>query len=325
MIQDDERWIRRCIELAKNGRAGAAPNPLVGAVIVYEGRILGEGFHARCGEGHAEVNALAAVRAEDRHLISESTIYVSLEPCAHEGRTPACAARLIQERVKRVVVGCVDSFAEVAGRGITMLQEAGISVTVGVLEEACRSLNRPFFVFHSLHRPYITLKWARSADGFIDSVRTKDIAAAQLSSWGTAMRVHRLRAESDAILVGKGTYEKDAPRLDVRHWVGQSPLRLVLGHGFTPEEGFEAMGGVEEMLQELHRRGVQRLLVEGGRAVHKSFLRKGFWDEVHEEVSSLLLGDGIAAPIVPSGCRSWEETLWGHRIVHYENSAPWGL
>lgn len=324
-MSEDERWMRRCIELAKYGQAGAAPNPLVGAVIVHQGRILGEGFHARCGEAHAEVNALRAVRPEDRALLPESTVYVNLEPCAHEGRTPPCALRLISEGVKRVVIGCVDRFAKVAGRGIALLQEAGKEVTVGVLEEECLLLNRPFFTFHALHRPFVTLKWARSADGFIDGIRRAGSPAARLSSPGTAMRVHRLRATHDAILVGRGTYESDAPELNVRHWVGKAPLRLVLGHDLVPKEGFELFGDVEKMLATLHKRGVQRLLVEGGRAVHKSFLRKGFWDEIHEEIAPQLLGTGIAAPIVPAGNLQWEEMCWGHRIVHYRNATPFSL
>ena len=164
----DEKFMRRCIQLAKNGRQNAKPNPMVGAVIVHNGRIIGEGYHVRCGQAHAEVNAFASVKAEDEALLPESTIYVSLEPCSHYGKTPPCADLIINKGVRRVVVGCIDEFAEVQGRGIKKIREAGIEVEVGVLEEECKALNRRFFTFHREKRPYITLKWARTANGFID-------------------------------------------------------------------------------------------------------------------------------------------------------------
>ena len=163
-MTEDEKYMRRCIQLAKNGWQNAKPNPMVGAVIVSaDGRIIGEGYHVRCGEGHAEVNAFASVRTEDEHLLPESTIYVSLEPCSHYGKTPPCADLIIKKGVRRVVVGCIDAFAEVQGRGIRKLREAGIEVEVGVLEEECKALNRRFFTFHREQRPYIILKWAQTS------------------------------------------------------------------------------------------------------------------------------------------------------------------
>jgi diaminohydroxyphosphoribosylaminopyrimidine deaminase/5-amino-6-(5-phosphoribosylamino)uracil reductase len=169
-ISIDEIYMRRCLQLAANGIHGARPNPMVGAVIVVPltSKIIGEGYHVRCGEGHAEVNAFASVRPENEHLLPEATIYVSLEPCAHYGKTPPCAELIIRKGVKRVVVGCIDPFAKVQGRGIEMLRQAGIEVTVGVLEQECRWLNRRFFTYHSKHRPYIILKWAQTANGYID-------------------------------------------------------------------------------------------------------------------------------------------------------------
>ena len=196
----DERWMRRCLDLARCGCYGAPPNPMVGAVIVCDGRIIGEGYHRHCGDAHAEVNAVNSVRPADRPLLRRSTIYVSLEPCAHFGRTPPCAELIARLGVPRVVVGCVDPFARVQGRGIAMLREAGCDVTVGVLDAECRELNRRFFIFHTHHRPYITLKWAQSADGFLDRRRDGG-QPARLSSPRSLMEVHRLRAQHGAILV----------------------------------------------------------------------------------------------------------------------------
>lgn len=322
----DERYMARCIELAKKGQYGAPPNPMVGAVIVHEGRILGEGYHVRCGEAHAEVNAMNAVRTEDRHLIRESIIYVSLEPCAHQGRTPACASMLVRERVRRVVVGCVDSFAKVAGRGISMIREAGIEVTVGVLEQECRYLNRQFFTFHAKQRPFVTLKWACSADGFIDRERTANEAPTQFSTPETLLRVHRLRTLHDAILVGRNTFEKDAPTLTARHWPGPQPLRLLLGHRPTVPEGFEQYGSVEEVLQTLYERGLQRLLVEGGTQVLTAFIEQELWDEAHEEVSPILLHTGVPKPELHRAVLTGEEQSFGNIIRSYRRAEyPYSL
>ena len=205
---NDEIFMRRCIQLASNGRQNAKPNPMVGAVIVNsDGRIIGEGYHVRCGKAHAEVNAFAAVRPEDEPLLKEATLYVSLEPCAD---------LIIEKGVKRVVVGCIDAFAEVQGRGIKKLQDAGIDVTVGVLEAECQALNHCFFTYHRELRPYIILKWAQTANGFIDD----DYKPVQISSDFTKMLSHKLRAEEDAILVGRVTDERDKPQLTVREWSG---------------------------------------------------------------------------------------------------------
>lgn len=325
MKTNDEYWMRRALQLAGYGQAGAAPNPMVGAVIVCDGRIIGEGYHARCGEGHAEVNALESVSAGHRRHLSESTIYVTLEPCAHEGRTPSCARRLVREGIGRVVVGSIDNFAQVSGRGIEILREAGVQVTVGVLEEECRSLNRPFFTANALHRPYVTLKWARSADGFIDRLREEHEEAARLSSPESLLRVHRLRAESDAILVGRRTLETDRPSLTVRHWAGRTPLKCVLGHPACLPEGFEAFGNIPALLTSLCERGCHRLLVEGGAKVHQSFISAGLWDEAHEEISPLLLHDGVPAPALPPGTPMRQETVWGHLIFRYTNPRPAGI
>ena len=248
--ETDELYMRRCLQLARCGQAGAKPNPMVGAVIVAPGgRIIGEGYHKRCGEGHAEVNAFASVRAEDETLLRESTIYVSLEPCSHYGKTPPCADLIVSKGVGRVVCGCVDPFAKVQGRGIERMRAAGIEVVVGVMERACREINKRFFTYTTLQRPYITLKWAQTADGLLGAEGRRT----PISSPFTLMLVHQLRSESDAILVGHTTWAVDAPSLTVREWAGSDPERIVLGHGLegTLPEGYLPFDSIDAVLRHL--------------------------------------------------------------------------
>ena len=302
MLQDDEQYMRRCLQLARNGRQNAKPNPMVGAVIVSaEGRIVGEGYHVRCGEGHAEVNAFASVRPEDEALLHEATMYVSLEPCSHYGKTPPCADLIISKGVRRVVVGCIDEFAQVQGRGIKKMQDAGISVTMGVLEAECRALNRRFFTFHRLHRPYIILKWAQTANGFIDDHGR----ALAISSPFTQMLSHKLRAEEDAILVGRVTDEREHPRLDVRHWSGPSPRRLVLDRQHPLN------------LESLYHHNVQSLIVEGGRKTLDTFLAQNLWDEIRVETNlSLTVSGGTRAPQLPANAQPAGQPLQAdHNII----------
>jgi len=293
----DEMYMRRCIQLAENGLQGARPNPMVGAVIVCGDRIIGEGYHVRCGEGHAEVNAFASVRAADEHLLPSSTIYVSLEPCAHYGKTPPCADLIVSKGVRRVVVGCVDPFAKVQGRGIQKIRDAGIEVAVGVLEKECRELNRRFFTFNTAHRPYVILKWCMTADGFLDN----NFRQMALSSPFTTMLSHKLRAENDAILIGRVTDMRDRSRLDVRHWRGRNPMRLVIDRSRPcfPEVDF-SRPAVPQILDCLYRRGVQSLIVEGGAVTHKSFIDAGLWDEIRIEMSPVTSGGGTRAPQIPA-------------------------
>lgn len=320
-MEIEERYMRRCIELARNGRLHAAPNPMVGAVIVAQGRIIGEGYHAVCGRAHAEVSAINAVRPADRALLRESTLYVSLEPCAHYGKTPPCALLIVRTGIPRVVVGCVDPFAKVQGRGIAILREAGIEVEVGVLEAECQALNRRFFTAQTLGRPYITLKWARSADGFIDRWREADEQPARLSTPWSGQYVHRLRAEHGAVLVGRNTLRLDRPQLTVRAWAGAQPLRVVLGRVSEGElpAGFEAYSDVRTMLPALLRRGVQSLLVEGGAQTLQSFIDQGLWDEAFVEVSPAALGSGVPEPRMPVGAMLTPERHFGALVLRYEN------
>ena len=301
----DEFFMRRCLQLAAQGRQNAKPNPMVGAVIVSEeGNIIGEGYHVRCGEGHAEVNAFASVRPGDECLLPSSTIYVSLEPCAHYGKTPPCADLIVSKGVRRVVCGCVDPFAKVQGRGIERIRQAGISVTVGVLRQECEELNKRFFTFHRYRRPYIILKWARTADGFLDD----HFRPTALSTAFTKMLSHRLRAENDAILVGRVTDEREHPSLTTRYWPGLDPQRIVLGNGMD----------IHRLMEELYQRQVQSLVVEGGAKTHLSFIAAGLYDEIRVETAPLLVGDGTPAPHLPGGLRLESQQHYdGNTITNY--------
>lgn len=319
----DEHFMRRCLQLAKNGRQNAKPNPMVGAVIVSEdGRILGEGYHVRCGEGHAEVNAFASVKPEDEHLLAGATIYVSLEPCSHYGKTPPCADLIVSKRVKRCVCGCVDPFAKVQGRGIQKIREAGIEVTVGVLESECLELNKRFITYNTHQRPYIILKWAQTANGFLDN-EGKGMA---VSSAFTKMLSHKLRAENDAILVGRVTDERDHSQLNVRDWYGKNPVRLVIDRHHPCFEGLDFSKGNEAVLRQmmsfLYINKVQSLIVEGGAITHQSFLDAGLWDEIRiETATAKFVKTGTEAPRLPHDVKPiGHEEYDGNVIDTYERA-----
>ena len=299
--ETDELYMRRCLQLARCGQAGAKPNPMVGAVIVAPGgRIIGEGYHKRCGEGHAEVNAFASVRAEDEALLRESTIYVSLEPCSHYGKTPPCADLIVSKGVRRVVCGCVDPFAKVQGRGIERMRAAGIEVVVGVMERACREINKRFFTYNTLQRPYITLKWAQTADGLLGAEGRRT----PISSPFTLMLVHQLRSER-------------------REWAGSDPERIVLGHGLegTLPEGYLPFDSIDAVLRHLYEEKKQSLLVEGGARTLQSFLDAGLWDELRVETAPFCLGEGVRAPQLPRGVRLVrQEEYDGRTIQFYERN-----
>lgn len=301
--KEDEKYMRRCIQLAKNGQQNAKPNPMVGAVIVYNGRIIGEGYHVRCGAGHAEVNAFASVRQEDEPLLAESTMYVSLEPCSHYGKTPPCADLIIKKGVRRVVIGCIDEFAEVQGRGIRKLEDAGIEVVVGVLENECKILNRRFFTFHRKQRPYIILKWAQTANGFIDD----HFQPTAISNGFTRMLSHKLRAEEDAILVGRVTDERDHPQLTVRDWNGENPKRLIIDRSHPLN------------IESLHAHGIQSLIVEGGAKTLQSFIDDALWDEIRVETNLMMtVAEGTIAPTVPKNAKVADvQTFDGNTIIIY--------
>lgn len=339
----DEKYISRCLQLAYNGLCNTAPNPMVGAVIVHNDTIIGEGYHIRCGEAHAEVNAIRSVKNES--LLKESTIYVSLEPCSHYGKTPPCADLIIEKGIPRVVIGCMDPFSLVAGRGIEKLRRAGIEVTIGVLEEECRHLIRRFITFNTLKRPYITLKWAESADGFIDIRRTEGKPVI-LSSPLSSMLVHKKRAEHDAILVGRRTALLDTPSLSTRNWYGKSPVRLVIDKDLTLPENLELFNGkirtlvftqkttgqlnqqteyiqldftqdiLPQIMEILYQNKLQSLLVEGGSILLQSFIDAELWDEAYIEKTPFHLDDGIQAPFIQKKYFNLNNLYFGREIQH---------
>ena len=339
----DEKYIKRCIELASNGLCNAAPNPMVGAVIVYKDRIIGEGYHACCGQGHAEVNAIASVK--ERDLLKDSTIYVSLEPCSHYGKTPPCADLIIRTGIPRVVVGCVDPFSKVSGRGIQRLRDAGIEVKVGVLEKECQHLIRRFVTFNLEKRPFITLKWAQSADGFIDIQRDGGKAVI-LSTPITSTYVHKQRAEHKAILVGRKTALLDNPSLTTRNWYGKNPLRLVIDRELSLPDHLKLFDGQTEtivftekakeeqpnliyiqldfstdilpqIMTILYERKIQSLLVEGGSHLLQSFLDSDLWDEMYVEHAEKVLGNGVKCPIIPNNLVPKYEMRDRILVCHY--------
>jgi diaminohydroxyphosphoribosylaminopyrimidine deaminase/5-amino-6-(5-phosphoribosylamino)uracil reductase len=317
------KYMRRCIELAARGEGLVAPNPLVGCVIVHREQIIGEGFHRRCGEAHAEVNAIASVA--DPALLRESTLYVNLEPCSHWGKTPPCADRIIEAGIPRVVVGMIDPYAEVAGRGIRRLRERGVEVVLGVLEAECRALNRRFVTYQTEKRPYVTLKWAQTADGYLDNNRPPGVAPAWMTGPVARTLVHRMRAAEAAILTGTNTIARDDPALTVRDAGGRDPLRVVLDRalrlspaarvfdGAAPTLVVTDRGGAEkarrryprceaaeidfsrsvvpQLLDLLYAEKIQSLLVEGGEQLLRSFIGAGAWDEARVFVSPLSVRD----------------------------------
>ena len=320
------KYMWRCIQLAKCGAVGAPPNPMVGAVIVHDGKIIGEGYHRRCGGPHAEVNAIRSVR--DESLLKDSTIYVSLEPCSHYGKTPPCADLIIEKQIPRVVVGCQDPFAKVNGQGIRKLRDAGIEVEVGVLEKECLELNRRFITFHQLHRPFVTLKWAQSEDGFMDAERGESEKPVQFSTTFTQTLVHQLRVMHQAIMVGTKTVLMDNPTLTTRLWEGPNPLRVTIDrYGVLPEsvhlkDGkvptvIYDTGNLREILSDLYKRGVQSLMVEGGGRLLQHFIDEGLWDEARVEIAPFCLDRGVSAPRMKEVNLKAELLVDGRKILNY--------
>lgn len=339
-IETDRKYMLRCIELAKKGIPDASPNPTVGAVIVYNGKIIGEGYHRKCGGPHAEVNAVNSVK--DKSLLSESTIYVTLEPCSHYGKTPPCADMLIRNKLKRVVIGCIDPFSKVHGNGIKKLKDAGIDVTIGVCESECRELIKKFTTFHTNKRPYIILKWAQSSDGFIDKLRTSGEPII-ISNPFTQILVHKMRSECDAIMIGTNTALLDNPSLTTRKWTGNNPVRIVFDRSlrlpknlkifdntaktiiFTEKNVQNSNDNIEYVkinpeedilytsMKKLYERNIQSLLVEGGAKLLQSFIDNGLWDETIIETGEITINNGIKAPILKnfkvSECRKCFDSI----------------
>lgn len=312
----DEQFIKRCFDLALHGLGSVSPNPLVGCVIVYDNKIIGEGWHKKYGGPHAEVNAIASVT--DRSLLSSATVYVNLEPCSHHGKTPPCADMLVEHRVKKVVISNVDSNELVSGKGIEKLRNAGIEVVTGILEDEGRHLNRRFFTYMEKRRPYIILKWAETSDGFISRNSNE---AWVVSNELSKKLVHRWRTEEDAFMVGTQTAASDNPQLNVREWTGRNPVRVVIDRslrlspslhlfdGSQPticyntikdEEKnnltFVKADGLHDIVSDLHKRKIQSMVVEGGAKTHALFIEAGLWDEARVLIADKKFGDGVKSP-----------------------------
>lgn len=346
----DEKFMRRCLQLAKNGRQYVAPNPMVGSVIVYDGKIIGEGFHREYGKAHAEVNAINSVK--EKNLLKEATIYVSLEPCSHYGKTPPCSQLIIDCGIPKVVVATLDPFHKVSGRGVRMLKDAGVEVKVGVLEEEAKELNKEFFTAQVEERPYIYLKWAQTQDGFIDKKRIAGapIQPTPISNSLTQLLVHKMRAEIAGIMIGTNTAVKDNPSLTTRLWYGKNPVRIILDRSrripsanvifdkqaetllFSEHTEDKPIGDgniliplsfgndmIPVLLKELNKRKINSILVEGGTALLQSFIDSGLWDEAFIEVSNNLFFDGIKAPSV-AGMVVSEKNVGSSRTLHLVNN-----
>ena len=320
-----ESIMSRCIALARLGAGNVSTNPMVGAVVVHNGKIIGEGYHRKCGGPHAEVNAINSVK--DPALLPESEIYVSLEPCAHFGKTPPCADLIIEKKIKKVYVGCLDPFSKVDGKGIQKLRAAGIEVVVGVLEKECQELNRRFFTSVNLRRPYVILKWAQSIDGYID----KDYKPVRISNHQTEILNHKWRSEEDAILVGYNTALRDNPSLTNRLWAGKNPLRVVLDRdGSLPKNlkifddsartvvlDFHGDDMPQNVLTALNEMKVQSLIIEGGASTHRRFIKAGLWDEARIFVADVMLGGGTKAAEIRGGRLVDTENVGGDRLLRY--------
>ena len=319
----------RCIDLAENGLGQTYPNPLVGCVIVHQGRIIAEGWHRKAGEAHAEVEALNRVKNPEQ--LNDCTLYVSLEPCSHFGKTPPCSDRIIASGIKKIVIGTMDPFAAVAGRGIRKLMEAGCEVKVGVLEDACRMLNRRFFTYHQLNRPYIILKWAQSPDGYIapaPATRTSRDPV-WISNPFSKQLVHKWRSEEQGILVGTNTVVDDNPKLDTREWAGNNPVRILLDPNSRIPQQSNVFNGktktirivgkstgmtvhssadyitesidysapvAEQLAAVLHRHDIQSIIVEGGARTLESFISANLWDEARIFTGNADINKGVSAP-----------------------------
>lgn len=354
----DEIYMHRCLQLAQLGGGNVAPNPMVGAVLLYNDRIIGEGYHQQYGKAHAEPNCIASVKYEDQYLIEQSTLYVSLEPCAHFGKTPPCADLIIEKKIPKVVIGCRDPFVRVNGKGIEKLKAAGVEVELGILEKECKELNKRFFTFHTQHRPYIILKWAQTFD---DKIANEDYTRIQISNEPTNRIVHKWRSEEMAIAVGTNTAWFDDPELTTRLSPGKNPIRLVvdmalrlpkslkLFNSKTPTIIFntkehtsplekisieelkqigtgyyqvtEDVSLVHQMMNALYSMNIQSVLIEGGSYLLQSFIDEDMWDEARVITNEQLsLGAGLPAPVLKNESLQNSEQIFSDVIRIYKKT-----
>jgi len=352
----DKMYMARCLELAQNGQGNVAPNPMVGALIVHDNQIIGEGYHIKHGDAHAEINAINSVK--DKSLLKKSTLYLSLEPCSHFGKTPPCTDTIIAMEIPRIVIASMDVNPKVMGRGIELLRKAGREVVVGVMEEEALDLNRRFITYHTKKRPYIILKWAQTLDGFIDAIRKPDdpIAPVWITNELSRSLVHRWRSEEQAILIGTRTVEKDNPKLNVRDWSGRTPTRVIIDRklrlpiefnvfdGSIPtlllignnaaasvhKPKFAAIPNLEiitidfakgmefQLLKELYDRNLNSIMIEGGAMIINSFVEKNLWDEARVFVGNKFFYDGVKAPTFNGEFYSYNE-LGNSKLFTYRN------
>lgn len=338
--------MQRCLQLAQMGAGKVSPNPMVGAVLVFNKRIIGEGYHQIYGEAHAEVNCINSVSKEDEPFIPQGTMYVSLEPCAHFGKTPPCTDLIIRNRISSVVIGCRDSFKEVNGRGIEKLITAGIYVVTGILEKESIELNRRFFTFHEKLRPYVILKWAQSSDF---KIAGSGPSRSFISNEFTNRLIHKWRSEEASILVGTNTALQDDPELTTRLWPGSNPLRLVIdtelklphhlkifdgnvktivfnklknetGENLCYHQLHEGKDMLSQVMTYLHSQQVQSMIVEGGSKLLQSFIDAGLWDEARVITNSAMLtGDGLNAPLLKNEKLTGEQRIGNDIISFYTN------
>ena len=321
-MQNEEFFMQRCIDLAQKGKGRVAPNPVVGSVIVYNGKVIGEGYHERFGSHHAEVNAINNVK--DKSLLSKCTLYVSLEPCSHFGKTPPCSDLIIKHKIPEVVIGCIDTYSEVSGTGIEKMRNAGIDVEIGIMGKRSRELNKRFFTFHEKKRPYIILKWAESKDGFIAPKDQKE--PFWMTSKESKKLVHKWRSEEDAILIGRITAEKDNPSLTVREIKGDNPIRIVIDKDLKLSENLNLFNSesktiifnkiksyntsysnyikinfnnlINNILEELYKQNIQSIIIEGGTKTLQSFINDNLWDEARIFTANKKLVDGVKVPTI---------------------------
>lgn len=348
-MDKEEKFMHRCLQLASRGGGFVAPNPMVGAVIVHNNRIIGEGFHQRYGDAHAEPNAIHSVT--EKSLLRESTLYVNLEPCSYFGKTPPCANLIVETGIPRVVIGTLDPNPRVSGKGVEIMEAAGIEVSVGMLEDECNELNKRFFIWQKEKRPFVFLKWAQTTDGFMDILRTDpEEQPLQISNEITRQLTHKLRSENQSIMVSTNTIILDNPSLTVRNWTGKNPIRIALDRSGRIPENYHILDNAVktivftekqkrkkdntefiyidfedncliQVLQYLSKNHIHSVLVEGGARLLNSFIKEGLWDEANVEISDLKIGGGVPAPLLnmPSeNVKYYNNHLW----VNYINPHP---
>ncbi|RYH74816.1 bifunctional diaminohydroxyphosphoribosylaminopyrimidine deaminase/5-amino-6-(5-phosphoribosylamino)uracil reductase RibD [Flavobacteriaceae bacterium 144Ye] len=326
-MKQHDYYIKRCIEIAKNGLGTTRPNPMVGCVIVHNNSIIGEGFTSPYGGNHAEVNAIASVK--DKSLLEKATLYVTLEPCSHFGKTPPCSDLIIRHHIPEVVISTIDTHSKVAGKGIEKLKNAGCNVVVGVLEDACKIHHKRFFTFHNKQRPYIILKWAETTDGFIAPLTKEEQKPVWITNTYSRQLVHKWRSEEQAILVGTNTVLQDNPSLTVRDWTGTHPIRVVLDKNETLSKVYKVFNNdaqtivvkdtsVQAICKALYDAEINSVIIEGGSKTLQLFIDSGVWDEARVFTGQTMFKEGIKAPNFTGKLIS-EENIKNHILRIYEN------